>query len=190
MPIIVFGNSFYSHHDKINTSLFVQKPYLRTIYIEANIEEDIDLKGQYRIKNLLNPISIRETASKDFVDSKFNDPSIVKNTDHVDFNEENLDNVHSIKVNSFPSFEGQLTQKIYVDQAISNGVHESSLLGLDPDEKLKLDEQDSIVLNSTLTIPKTKIKLPTESFVDYIFNDPGIIKTLVVLISMIKVSIM
>ena len=42
MPINVFGNSSYNNYNKIDTSLFVQKPYLRTIYIEANIEEDID----------------------------------------------------------------------------------------------------------------------------------------------------
>ena len=53
MPIYVFGNSNTNNSEhKIDTSLFVQKPYLRTNYIEANIEEDIDLKNQYRIKNL------------------------------------------------------------------------------------------------------------------------------------------
>ena len=30
---------------KFDTSLFVQKPYLRSNYIESNIEEDIDLKN-------------------------------------------------------------------------------------------------------------------------------------------------
>ena len=66
MPINVFGNSSssYDNGNKIDTSLFVQKPYLRTNYIEANIEEDIDLKNQFRIKNLLDPISIREPVSK------------------------------------------------------------------------------------------------------------------------------
>ena len=49
---------------------------------------------------------------------------------------------------------------------ISDGVDESSLLRLDPDEKLRLDEQDSIALNSTLTLPKTIIELPTKSYVD------------------------
>ena len=45
MPINVFGNSSNNNNDnKIDTSLFVQKPYLRTNYIESNIEEDIDLK--------------------------------------------------------------------------------------------------------------------------------------------------
>ena len=62
MPINVFNNSSSNNDNKIDTSLFVQKPYLRTNYIESNIEEDIDLKNQYRIKNLPDPISIREAA--------------------------------------------------------------------------------------------------------------------------------
>ena len=45
MPINVFGNSNSNKSDnKIDTSLIVQKPYLRSNYIEAKIEEDIDLK--------------------------------------------------------------------------------------------------------------------------------------------------
>ena len=44
--------------------MFVQKPYLISNYIEANIEENIDLKNQYRSKNLPDPISIEEAASK------------------------------------------------------------------------------------------------------------------------------
>ena len=79
MPINVFGNSNSNDNsNKIDTSLFVQKPYLRHNYIESNIEEDIDLKNQYRIKNLPDPISIGEPVSKSYVDNKFNDPSIIK----------------------------------------------------------------------------------------------------------------
>ena len=52
---------------------------------------------------------------------------------------------------------------------------ESSMWRLDLDEKLKLVEQDSIILNSTLTIAKTKIELPTKIY-DNIFNDPKIIR--------------
>ena len=78
MPINVFGNSSNSSDNKIDTSFFVQKPYLRHNYIEANIEEDIDLKNQMRNKNLPDPISIREAASKKYVDNSFNDPSIIK----------------------------------------------------------------------------------------------------------------
>ena len=92
MPINVFGNSSNNSGNKIDTSLFVQKPYLRSNYIESNIEEDIDLKNQFRIKNLTDPISIREAASKKYVDTKFNDSSIVKNNAHIDLNDRNITN--------------------------------------------------------------------------------------------------
>ena len=176
MPINVFGNSSssYDQGNKIDTSLLVKNPHLRTNCIEANIEEDIDLKSQLRIKNLPDPISIREAALKNYVDNDFNDPSTIKNTDHVDFNDKNLDNVHSIKVNSFPTLEEQLTAKIYVDQAISDSVDESSLLRLDPDEKL--EERNFIVLNSSLTITKTVTKLPTKSYVDITLSDPSVVR--------------
>ena len=49
MPINVFGNSS-NDNNKIDTSLFVQKPYLRSNYIESNIEEDIDLKINLELK--------------------------------------------------------------------------------------------------------------------------------------------
>ena len=173
MPINVFGNSSNISDNKIDTSLFVQKPYLRTNYIESNIEEDIDLKNHYRIKNLPDPISIGEPVSKQYVDNKFNDPSIIKNTAHVDFNDKNLDNVRFVKVNSMPAVGEHLTAKYYVDNAISKAIDESSLLRFDPDEKL---EQDSIILISTLTSPKTKLEIPTKNYVDSKLNDPSIIK--------------
>ena len=69
MPINVFRNSSNNSDNKIDTSLFVQKPYLRHNYIESNIEEDIDLKNQFRIKNLPDPISIRKAASKNYFDN-------------------------------------------------------------------------------------------------------------------------
>ena len=69
MPINVFGNSSNNSEHKNDTSLFVQKPYLRTNYIESNLEEDINMKNQFRIKNLPDPISIREACSKKYVDN-------------------------------------------------------------------------------------------------------------------------
>ena len=87
MPINVFGKTSNSFDKKIDTSLFVQKPYLRTNYIEARIEKDINIKNQFRIKNLPDPISIREATSKTYVDNLFNDPSILKNTAHLDLND-------------------------------------------------------------------------------------------------------
>ena len=70
MPINVFGNSVKNNNNKIDTSLFVQKPYLGSNYLESNIEEDIDLKNQFKIKNLPDPISIGEACSKNYVDNK------------------------------------------------------------------------------------------------------------------------
>ena len=78
MPINVFGNSSNNSEQKIDTSLFVQKPYLRTNYIESNVEENIDMKNQYRITNLPDPLSIREACSKNYVDNLINNPSILK----------------------------------------------------------------------------------------------------------------
>ena len=79
MPINVFGNISSSHDNgnKIDTSLFVQKPYLRTDYIESNIEEDIDLKSQFRLKNLPDPINTQDACNKNYADNFFNDQSIV-----------------------------------------------------------------------------------------------------------------
>ena len=119
MPINVFGNSSgNSNGDKIDTSLFVQKPYLRSNYIEANIEEHIDLKNQYRIKNVPDPISIREVCSKNYADNLFNDPSIVKNNAHIDLNDRNITNARFIQVNQLPQIDSHLTTKLYVDTEI------------------------------------------------------------------------
>ena len=96
MPINVFGNSSNNSDNKIGNSLFVQKPYLRSNCMEANIEEHIDLKSQFRFKNLPDPISIREAASKNYVDNLFNDPSIIKNTEHKDLNDRNITNAKII----------------------------------------------------------------------------------------------
>ena len=173
MPINVFGNSSNNSEQKIDTSIFVQKPYLRSNYIEANIEEYIDLKNQFRIKNLPDPISIREAASKNYVDNLFNDPSIIKNTEHIDLNDRNITNCRFLSVNQLPQIDSHLTAKLYVDKAISDGIDESSLLRLDTDEKLT---QDTIVLNSTLTSPKTIVELPTKNYVDKKFNDSSVLK--------------
>ena len=129
MPINVFGNSSFSHDNgnKFVTSVFVQQPYFRTNYIES-IFEDFDIKNQFRVKNLTDPISIREPASKLYVDNKFNDPSVIKNNAHVDFIDKNLDNVRFVKVNSMSAVGDYLTGKYYVDNAISNSVDEPTLV--------------------------------------------------------------
>ena len=67
---------------------------------------------------------------------------------------------------SLPTVRQHITPKVFVDNAISNNVFESSLLRLDPDENMKTDEQESIIFNSTLISPNTIIELPTRSYVD------------------------
>ena len=49
MAINVFGNSSHENKNKIDTNIFVQKPYLRSNYIESKCEEDIDLKNHVRV---------------------------------------------------------------------------------------------------------------------------------------------
>ena len=173
MPINVFGNSSNNSDDKIDTSLFVQKPYLRANYIEASIQEDIDLKNHVRIKNLPDPISIRDACSTNYVDNLFNDPSIIKNNAHIDLNDKNITNIRFLQVNQLTQIDSHLTAKLYVDNAISDAIDESSLLRRDPEEKM---EQDSIILNSTLTSPKTILEIPTKNYVDNKFIDSSKLK--------------
>ena len=126
MAINVFGNSanWYDNGKKIDTSVFVQKLYLRTYYIESNIEDN-DLKSQYRIKSLPDPISTSEPASKIYVDSSFSDPSIIKNTSHIDVNDRNTTNERFLQVNHLPQIDSHLTAKLYV----GNAIDEKSLVG-------------------------------------------------------------
>ena len=152
MPINVFGNSSNNSDNKIDTSLFVQKPYLRHNYIEANIEEDIDLKNQFKIKNLPDPISKGETASKNYVDNLFNDPSMVKNNARIDLNVRNITNASFIQVNQWPQIDSHLTPKVYVD----NAVDESSLVR---------NNQGNDFNNNNLTIINS-ITLNTQAVID------------------------
>ena len=168
MPINVFGNSNSNDNgNKIDTSLFVQKPYLRTNYIEANIEEDIDLKNQHRIKNLPDPISIREPASKNYVDNLFNDPSIVKNTEHIDLNDRNITNARFIQVNQWPQIDSHLTAKLYVDTEID----QSSLVRNNQDndfQNYNLTNINSITLNKQAENDNEVI---TKAYIDQFHQD-------------------
>ena len=48
----------------------------------------------------------------------FNDPSIVKNSAHMDQNDRNIINARIIQVNQLPQIDSHLTAKLYVDNAI------------------------------------------------------------------------
>ena len=100
------------------------------------------------------------------MDHKFNDSSTLKSSAHVDFNDKSLKSVRFVEVNSLPAVPGPLKLKLYVDKAICSSLEESSLLGLDQDEKVKLVVQDSILLNSTSKLRKTIIEKATKAYVD------------------------
>ena len=163
MPINVCGNSNSNdNNNKIDTSIFVQKPYLRTNYIEANIEEDLDLKNQYRIKNLPNPLSDTEACNKNYVDNKFNDSSIVKNTEHIDLNDRNITNARFIQVNEWPQNDSHLTPRLYVDNAIG----ETSLIRNNKDNDFgnyNLSNINKITLNKQA---ENDNELITKAYVD------------------------
>ena len=78
MPINDFGNSSKNSENKIDTSLYVQKPCLRTNYIESNIEENVDMRNKVRIKNLPCPQENHNAVCNFYVDSGLNDPSMKK----------------------------------------------------------------------------------------------------------------
>ena len=73
MPIYVSGNSSSSNinDNEIETSLFVQKPYLRSLYMEANIEGDVDMKNQFKNKNLPCPQGNSDAVCIFYVDNLF-----------------------------------------------------------------------------------------------------------------------
>ena len=124
MPINVFGNSSNNNNDnKIDTSLFVQKPYLRSNYIEANIEEDIDLKNQYKIKNLIDPLNLHDACNKNYVDNIF------KND--IDFNDNKLTNINSITLNQQAENDNHVITKAYVDQFHQENERSRRDLGID-----------------------------------------------------------
>ena len=82
MPINVFGNSLNNSGNKIDTSRFVQKSNLRYNYIETDIDHDINLKNQYRIINLPNPINNKDAINKIYIDNKTAD--IIKRNIQID----------------------------------------------------------------------------------------------------------
>ena len=168
MPINVFGNSNSNDNvNKIDTSLFVQKPYLRTNYIEANIEEDIDFKNQYRIENLPDPISIREAASKKYVDNLFNHPSIVENTEHIDLNDRNITNARFIQVNQWPQIDSHLTPMLFV----TNAIDDSSLVRNNQDNDFNNNNLTNIISITLNKQAENDIEVITKAYVDQFHND-------------------
>ena len=154
MPITVFGNSSHDNNNRIDISFFVQKPYLRNNYIEANIEEDIDLKNQFRIENLPDPINTQDACGKIYVDST------IRND--IEFNDVKLENIVFVKVNYQPPVNEHLTPKINVDNAID----ESSLVRNNEDNEFNNNNITNINSNTLNKQAENDNEVVTKSYVD------------------------
>ena len=71
------------------------------------------------------------------------------------------------KVDFQPAVHELLALKRYVDGTM----HESSMLRLDPNEKLPFEEQDSIIHDSSLKSPKKLTEIPTKSSIDNLYQE-------------------
>ena len=125
------------------------------------------LKNQYRIKNLPDPISIREACSKNYVDNLFSDPSIVKNTEHIDLNDRNITNARFIQVNQWPQIDSHLTPKLYVDTEID----QSSLVRNNQDNDFNNNNLTNINSNTLNKQAENDNQVITKAYVDQFHND-------------------
>ena len=64
MPIKVCGSTSQYVEKKVDTSLFVRETYLRTTFIESNIEETSTRKIIIKVKNYLNQPIARKLLQK------------------------------------------------------------------------------------------------------------------------------
>ena len=168
MPINVFGNSSSSHDDgnKVDTSLIVQKPYFRTNCIEANIEEDFNMKNLFKkiylvLKEIQVPfVNLRYTIF-------FNDPSILKNTEHIVLIDRYITDARFIQVNQWPQNDSRLTVKLYVD----NSINEPSLVGNFQDNDFSYQNLSKINSTTSDTQAVNDNQVNTKAYVDQFHND-------------------
>ena len=202
MPINVFGNSSNNNSEqKIDTSLFVQKPYLRTNYIESNIEEDIDLKNEFRIKNLPDPINLHDACNKNYVDNSIDETSLIRNNNNNDFGNYNLTNINSITLNNQPINDNEVVTKSYVDQFHNDNERSRRGLGIDfynesnnlvknnQDNDLndkKLTNIDSIQVNRN---PSLYYELANKKYIDDSIAENTLIRFNQTLTNYLKVSV-
>ena len=87
MTINVFGNSLTSLNDKIDLSQYARKSYIRSNYIETDINHNIDLKNQYKLINIPNPINNNDSVNKIYIDTKIADmiKRNIQNDDYISF---------------------------------------------------------------------------------------------------------
>ena len=100
-----------------------------------------------------------------------NDPSIIRNTAHVDFNDENLDNVRFVKVNKLPAVREHFTPNFHVDQVIYHSVDQPLLVKNSQNNDFSnhnLTKINSITLN-TQAVNENQVN--TMAYVDQFHQD-------------------
>ena len=95
------------------------------------MKKNIDLKNQFRIKNLPDLISIGEAVSKNYVDNAIDESSLVRNNQDNDFNNNNLTNINSITLNTQAVNDNHVITKAYVDQFHQENERPRRDLGID-----------------------------------------------------------
>ena len=98
-------------------------------------------------KKLLCPQENSDAVCKFYADSGLNDPSIIKNTSHMDLNDRKITNPRFIRVNQLPQIDYHLTAKLCFDNAID----ESSLVRNNQDNDFNnhnLTNINSVTLNT------------------------------------------
>ena len=201
MPINVFGNSNNNGNNKIDTKLFVQKPYLRSNYIKSNIDEDINLKNQYRIKNLPDPISIKEAASKHYVDNTIDEESLDRNNRDNDFGNYNLTNINSIILNKQPENDNEVVPKAYVDQFHQENERSRRDLGInffnESNDLVKNNQDNNLNKNKLLNLDSVSVnrnpsldnELANKKYIDNELNKITIVRFNQTLQNYLKVSV-
>ena len=142
--------------------LFVQKLYLGSNYIEANIEEDINMKNQFKQKNLPCPQKNSDAVCKSYVDNLFNDSSIIENTAHIDLSDRNITNARFNQVNQLPQIDSHLTAKFYVD----NSIDEASLVSNIQDNNFNKFNLTNLCSISSNTQAVNDNEVITKAYVD------------------------
>ena len=108
-----------------------------------------------------------EIPTKNYFDNKFNDPSIIKNTELIGLNDGNITNARFIQVNHLPQIDSHLTAKLYVDTEID----QPSLVRNNHDNDFgnyNLTNINSITLNTQAVNDNEVI---TKAYVDQFHND-------------------
>ena len=148
----------------------VTRSYIRANYIESNLEEDIDMKNQFKILNLPNPTLLQDPATKYYVDNKtvdlvpnseFDNTTIVRTNKNNNFNGNTITGCESVYVNRDPQYDLELSTKQYTDTLIDESsivrnnkdiiFSKSISLNTDPTKQFDDYEIDNILPKSVIT---------------------------------------